>query len=52
MTGAPWYHMLAFNEYIQPFSYVGPENDEREKLIEDGIEDEYVAQEEGDDSSP
>ena len=52
MTGAPWYHMLAFNEYIIPFCYVGPENDEREKLIEDGIEDEFIPQEEGDESNP
>jgi hypothetical protein len=40
MQGTPWYSILANPKYAFEFNYIGANVTEREKLIEDGKEDE------------
>ena len=40
MMGTPWYQILSNPTYAQDFNYIGAHISEREKLIEDGWEDE------------
>ena len=39
--------MLVFDEYTGAFNFYGPNVSEREKIIEDGAEDQYVMGEDG-----
>lgn len=41
MTGTPWYHLMTNPTYVKAFCYIGSNVSEREKLIEDGYEEEY-----------
>lgn len=41
MTGTPWYHLMTNPYYVKRFNYIGSNIAEREKLIEDGYEEEY-----------
>ena len=40
MQGTPWYSILTNSRYAEDFNYIGAHISEREKLIEDGKEDE------------
>jgi hypothetical protein len=42
MMGTPWYTILSNDEYKDAFSYIGSYTDEREKLIEDDNNLEYI----------
>jgi hypothetical protein len=42
MQGTPWYQVLSNPNYSQAFFYIGAFIDEREKLIEDGTERDYI----------
>lgn len=42
MQGTPWYQVLSNPNYSQAFFYIGAFIEEREKLIEDGTERDYV----------
>jgi hypothetical protein len=40
MQGTPWYSILSNPKYAMEFNYIGAHVTEREKLIEDGKDDE------------
>ena len=40
ISGSPWYSVLANPKYAMEFNYIGAHVTEREKLIEDGRDDE------------
>ena len=40
MQGTPWYSVLSNPKYATDFNYIGAHITEREKLIEDGKDDE------------
>ena len=40
MQGNPWYQIISDPRYCLEFGYIGAHINEREKLIEDGYEDE------------
>lgn len=42
MMGTPWYTVLSNATYQGQFNYIGAFIGEREKLIEDGLEDEIL----------
>lgn len=42
MQGTPWYSVLQNPKYADEFNYIGAYIAEREKLIEDGREDELA----------
>lgn len=42
IQGTPWYTVLSNMKYQIQFNYIGAYIDEREKLIEDGFEDELI----------
>jgi len=42
MLGTPWYTVLSNDEYKDAFSYIGAYVSEREKLIEDKYDGEYL----------
>lgn len=42
MTGTPWYHLMSNPSYTYEFNFIGPQVEEREKLIEDGNRDVYT----------
>ena len=46
MQGSPWYSILSNPKYAMEFNYIGAHVTEREKLIEDGREDELDSDEE------
>lgn len=40
--GTPWYTILSNDEYKDAFSYIGAYTEEREKLIEDDNDCEFI----------
>ena len=47
VNGTPWYQVVSNFNYEDQFNYIGAHISEREKLIEDGYNDEYVSKKKG-----